>query len=761
MPELVLEPGVPPPGLALLFVIGCVLLVAQQRRERRATLRLATRRGGACWLAAYLGCLALLANPTWLERREEPGRAKRVVLVDVSRSMETPDAGGKPRIEVARALAQELAADPGADTRLIAFDARARPLNPGELPALAADGASTDLAEALRAGLAAHGEGREELVLITDGADGGPGGTDALLREAALARMRGMAVVAVPLGGPTAAPDLALALDAPADVALVGEELSLRVRLTQRGFDRATAAVSVTEDSRAAGESDPAVQNRWTVGVDGGSPAARPALRAGSGQPITRKSVTLAGAETVVDLPVPALPAGAHELSVRVEPLPGERVTANNARTLTLHVLEQPVRVLVLEGKPYWDLPFLVRQIAARRGIAVTVMVRFSATRVVVREPGTAAGRDLRAVSDAPLPKSLGTAGLDPFDVVVLGHDTEAFLADGGLELLRTWIARRGGSLVCARGRPTPEDSAALARLMPVRWDATTPDRFHLQLTGEGRALRLVPDALEATLAEADGPSTSERVVATSELAAVIARASGGALDGMPVIAAQPYGAGRVVSVEGSGRWRTALRAPSADGAHAAHRAFWMGLLRWLVTSGHTLPGVDVSIIPERSPVPLGEPVRVLVRARDPALFAPGAPPQLAVDAPTGRTVTAAPVAGEPGVYRADLGALPAGRHRVAVAAKARCVVEVEAPVAEDLDRSARPELLARLARETGGEVVPPEAARVREACSRAWSLAHPVSYRRTPAWDRPLVLCLIVAAWVAGWVLRRREGLT
>ena len=58
--------------------------------------------------------------------------------------------------------------------------------------------------------------------------------------------------------------------------------------------------------------------------------------------------------------------AGLYRYEVRADALPGEVTTVNNTAPLLLRVVDQPVRVLLLEGKPYWDTKFLVRTFVGR-----------------------------------------------------------------------------------------------------------------------------------------------------------------------------------------------------------------------------------------------------------------------------------------------------------------------------------------------------------------------------------------------------------
>ena len=77
--------------------------------------------------------------------------------------------------------------------------------------------------------------------------------------------------------------------------------------------------------------------------------------------------------------------SGVYPYEVRVEPLPGEMTQANNAASYLLRVIDEPIRVLQLEGKPYWDSKFLMRTLAAVPAVELDSAVRIADDRIVWR----------------------------------------------------------------------------------------------------------------------------------------------------------------------------------------------------------------------------------------------------------------------------------------------------------------------------------------------------------------------------------------
>src|SRR5262249_38164781 len=150
---------------------------------------------------------------------------------------------------------------------------------------------------------------------------------------------------------------------------------------------------------------------------------------------------------------------GLYRYEVRAEPLPGEISTVNNTATFVLRVVNEPVRLLLLEGKPYWDAKFLMRTILADPSVELDSVVRMSETRFLRR---TLKRTPEDKAADKPADKAADKAGeplvvreewktlasfaepgqpewLRKYQIVVLGRDAEVFLNDTVLAQLRNW----------------------------------------------------------------------------------------------------------------------------------------------------------------------------------------------------------------------------------------------------------------------------------------------------------------------------------
>ncbi len=206
-------------------------------------------------------------------------------------------------------------------------------------------------------------------------------------------------------GGNAVVRDLAIDLRSPEEVVFAGMKVAVPVVVRQRGLSGARAIVVLTEE----------------------------------GKEIDRRVVPLTDAEmTEVRFEVGRSTPGVYRFAVTAEPLPDEVTRANNTATLVLRVVDKPVRVLLLEGKPYWDAKFLFRTLFADPSVELDTVVRLGDSRFLRRtltRPGAgegvnppAPGKDDWQVSTDPATLQGGADGLRRYQVIVLGRDADAFL---------------------------------------------------------------------------------------------------------------------------------------------------------------------------------------------------------------------------------------------------------------------------------------------------------------------------------------------
>lgn len=209
----------------------------------------------------------------------------------------------------------------------------------------------------------------------------------------------------------------------------------------------------------------------------------------------------------------------------------------------------------------------------------------------------------------------------------------------------------------------------------------------------------------------------------------------------------------------GEAAWRWRMQMPAGDGTYDS---FWRQSVRWL---GAASP----SPVEIHGPLDAmaGEPVRLVLRARDAAFTAPsGATVSVTVEGPAGERESPVAAAGdEPGVYTAVFtpsqdgvyratarAAFPGRDARGSEASTSILVGGIDAEMSEPWRHDAT---LARIAEESGGALV--AEADLDALPAHLDAAAGASELRETELWHSPWAFALLIALLTAEWALRRK----
>lgn len=695
--------------------------------------------------------LIILLNLTWIQNVPPPaGKPVVRIVIDTSASMATEDASGQSRLSEACQIAQlaTAALQDQFDVRISSFD---RILKTSDLETLeqhSADSNETNLASAITDSIKEDIPQGQSILLLSDGIHNASAVSE-VIASATKAQAMDIPIFAATLGGDVGVKNLAVSLRSPQELAFVGQTVPTVVSVSSIGLGNVRARIEL-----------------WS-----------------EGEKLEQQEVDLKDGSGDATFGISQEQPGLYRYEVRAGEVSGEATLADNRSTLMFRVVDRPIKILLVEGKPYWDTKFLVRRLAADQSVELTSVIRMAENRylkrTVARSGVNASGSLDKATEASEIihdgDQVLSAASLEEVQIVVLGRNAEYFLSDESLDALRNWISQEGGSLVCARGAPSAQVTQRLSQILPVTWAMGRESRFRVAMTTQGRDLRWLAsfgddDVLGTMPSLSSVAAPTQRDGLANVLAATVDRSGEQVI---PVLSYQPYGSGRTVVIEGAGMWRWALMAPEHSEQEKVYGTLWRSLLRWLVSRAGLMPGQNISLQPDRVRFDVGDTVTATMLVRQEKINrVPKVRVQSTGDPRFSQDFSARPVGQNPGVYRFDFGQLPPGQYTVetigteaslgdASPSSAKSAFDVQERWVEKLELDARPDVMARIAEVSGGSVlVDNDPAEFAKQFRDHLANSHPPQFRRVPVWDRWWIMGALLALWTTTWIVRRRSGL-
>ncbi len=602
----------------------------------------------------------------------------------------------------------------------------------------AADGQRTSIDTSLQQALQrAAARPLSGVVLMSDGRTHDPP-TRATIRRL---QADAIPVFTVPVGSPDPLADMAIRrIDAPRR-AYVGDKVPVAVQIDRIGDAARQMGATVTLVDELTGEE--LAREEITPGDD-------------------RDELTLT-AEPVL--------AGETNWQVRIETEEPALVPENTVRSFGIDLIDQPLRVLFIDGYPRWEYRYVKNLLIREESLESSVML-------------LSADRDFAQEGNMPitrLPRSPGEFA--DYDVIVLGDVPASFFTTGQLEMIRDYVADYGAGLLWIAGpRSTPNSFAgtALADLLPVRGAGPIQPigrPVMMQPTGLADRLGVLqlttggdfgwPQELSdssygwSQLRYAQRLDLS-RLKPTAEVLAETTETFGD--HHLPLVTLMRYGAGRSVYVATDEIWRWRY-----GRGELLPEQFWVQMMRMLGRESLAASGQQavLEVSPRRAEV--NQPLRIDLRLLDERLASesPGqrlASVNVSLINEDGDTVAeieltrmetaeerfaATYLPDSPGQFRVRLSD-PA---MIDVTPDAR--VEVFTPDDEMRQPETDHALLASLAEATGGRMLQPnELEQLPESLpNRSVRTVNPLTER---IWDSPFFFALIVLALTIEWVGRK-----
>lgn len=783
--SLTFEPLLPPMGWVSLTALALVMWLWYASSRPKSCSKPLWALIVLLLASGMAAVLTVLLNPVWLERLPPPpGKPLLTILLDESSSMKTDDglgdasAKGQSRFATATDAIAKLAksVEGKFDVRVRTFAENSRPVDVEALQSTSPAGLTTDLATPLLDALVSDRPQGQAIMMISDGIHNASATVNQAIKAAGTAKARNAPVYTSIVGTDRQVDDIEVRVPRSQELSFVGQTIPVTVEIQQVG--QVTDRINVT-----------------LIDPDGNE---------------TSEEVRItANATTELSFLVTPPKTGLFQYQVKANSLPSEATGSNNNTTFQVRVVDEPVRALVLEGKPYWDTKFLLRMLTSDPSLEVDCIVKVTSSRYLKRQLMLVDSQETTQPVDTEsgggeTSSPSGEAGptestsklrfsrkeqtefvesieailedkekLDSYQILLLGREAETYLSDLAVDNIRNWVSRSGGALVCYRGAPVAQPGRQLNRLLPVRWESgrqssTNESRFRVQVTERGNNLNWLRIGGRDGLTKLPALAPSATTESIKPLAIVLGR-SNSDTSASPALTYQPYGTGKVVVVEGSGMWRWAFLAPEYQALEQTYGTLWQSLLRWLISSGGLLPGEDVALQMDQVVFTENESVSAVVLRRAEIENQPLPEVRLLDD--QGRlvqTVQPIPVGEEIGVYEVFLGALPVGHYQATLTTtEAEQQVDktihfdVQPDLREQLEVSAKPAVLRRIADESGGKALAlNNIEKVATLFNGYLEQSRPEQFQRTLAWDRWWVLLVVFAIWTTTWAIRRRNGL-
>jgi uncharacterized membrane protein len=719
---MTLLPFLPWWSIFLLLSLGLASVIVQfwllwKRVGRSRALIISLFRGVALFLL-----ISFFLDPSSVARREHKLSPAVAVLIDTSQSMGLSRGKGT-RLDEARAilnggsdlLLKSLAES--FEVSIYAVGESLKAVEPRELGSLKAGPKRGDLNQALER----LNQKNTIVVLLSDGHVKWEG-----------IRSTTPPLIIVPLGDPKSYKDLLIkTVKAPA-LAFRGREVKIDVTIKSYGYEGLMVPVVLKEQGRI----------------------------------LTTRNVRLKEGSSDVEVSLSFTPEEVrqHQLSVSIPSQVGESLAPNNSVNLSLKVVRDKIRVLMVSGNPSMNYRFM--RMAFKNDPSVDLL-----SFIILRTPTDIMNAPLQEQSLIPFPvETLFTKELKNFDLLIFDNFPYGlYLNPAYLETIRVFVKEGGGFAFI--GGPKAFDitgygSTPMAEILPVKLAGGEAYRrdspIGVKITRIGTAHPITrddegnPSGLWQEMPSLDGFNVLEAKDSGSVLL------ESGSAPVRPLLTVGSYHKGRVLVLATDDSWKWYMGMVARGKGGWAYLRLMQRMVRWLTKEPSVEP-VQI-ILPEKT-AEVGQETAVRIRLREGEAMPPSKNRvSVSVSDPEGvKIASQLKETGFPGEYLASFIPEKGGTYRVRVESLSGLQEEsvlVPDPL-NDLDAIPDHERLKRIAASTGGKILYRRGDLLKEIRSSVEKSENRfLEERRLPVWNTPYVLILIIGLLSIEWYLRRRWGL-
>ncbi len=689
-------------------------------------------------------CLGIIGlNPGHWLQESSLRETEWAVLIDKSKSMAVRDADGQSRwTRAVETASRIIKANPGKKIKLYTFaDTLGNARQETDIDALlklSPDGSTTDIYNSCNKALNRYLSGNVKLggiIMLSDGRQvKKTSPADFILSSKA----ENLAVHAMGFGRKIPAKDLALNLPRRQFFSFAGQSLKIPFAISNQGMGNVETKVALrNEKGQITGNRKIRLKNN------------------------SREDSFF---QVKIEKP------GFYEYNAELINNLHEHISWNNSVRIGISVMKDKLKVLFLEGQPFWDSKFLSQLLRNDRFINLTNIYRIASGRYFAIRTGKDDGRidKKQAFPDS-------AAALSKYNLIIFGKGAEYFLDPAKISNLRKYLADYGGAVMFARGKPYTGKFPALEPLEPVVWGGVVRGNFYWRPTAFGEKSGLFGDVLPAAdspvwrkLAPINVITACRRMKNFTEVLLNAVTVKHGKELKIPALMSRKFGKGIVITVNAEGIWQWGFFPESPD-AEKFYRGFWLQLVQWIVRYSEFLPGSDVALRFDKTAVLPGRPIMAMINARENVsgvkdihllIRQNGKLCQnlTPVKNSTGYGWSCIVILNRPGTYNAVL----QYRNKSGGTRQLHSIIHVKRPPDEEDNLSADFECLKKLCRDTGGNFCESAEAFSRMLAGDKSDEGTEIKQQKSwvSAWLHWWLLCLALLLFGAEYFFRRRNGL-
>lgn len=460
---------------------------------------------------------------------------------------------------------------------------------------------------------------------------------------------------------------------------------------------------------------------------------------------------------------------GLFEYIFEVEPVKGEVNQKNNQQSGQVSVLDQKIRVLLVDSVPRYEYRYLKHLLERDKTIELRSILQESDLEY--------SSEDATALDYFPVKKE----DLYQYDVVILGDADPAYFSQAVLENLDQFVREKGGGLIVVAGprfAPQTYANTVLEGLLPIEISkqnqltdqAPIVNGFQPELTSEGQfstsIFRFADNAEQSrtiwnNLPELYWYYAADKVKPGASVLAIHPTQKGKNGQNIPIIATQRVGAGKVIfnATDDLWRWRDLV-------GDLYYSRYWVQAIRYLSRAKLLNQEQAVELTLDRKTYQQGDTVQFRVKFLDERLIPTGSETvtvMLERQGEASRPVKLTPLEKSPSVFEGTFSNITEGAYHTWVSQP----ILQGTPPAEDfrvevsqrelLNRDMNQSDMQKTAKETRGEYFQIFAA---GELPQAIPVGHPVPLENEepiPLWNRWEFLLLFTLLISIEWLLRKR----